>query len=423
MEEAKDLDKQRRAAILAEEVLKIESPRHLWCWTLRHLEQIDEYFFSALERSEVLDVRGHCQAETIARYVRQVFSKRASIEKQVGLLREIVSSTHPLDRRRHLKAHLPEINAEFFGVLICRAAERSYDASEATYVCEEILELVGLNDLREDWDTDTYKVLRGAAFFVQRDQPFVELLYADRLDQPIPYRVIQDSLQQIKELEEREKSVLALAILNVLLPACGHVVFESPSRSFTDVALYQVLICAARLIQNLGINKSIANAHRVLAEGRLVLDRALLSLEEEDPFLTFKLASDQAATLDLLSGLALEENKPEEALLFLQDALQQREEIRATTESMGANYERQMNLGLANTLWRLANTEVRLWRLDAAAEHKEKAINMYRDTGDRGEYLARHIQELAKIEFLRTNFDRAEALLEEADSERQAVNV
>jgi hypothetical protein len=44
---------------------------------------------------------------------------------------------------------------------------------------------------------------------------------------------------------------------------------------------------------------------------------------------------------------------------------------------------------------------------------------MYRSTGDRGEYIAGHLEELAKIEFLRTNFERAEALLEEADRERR----
>lgn len=422
MEEAKQLDRQRRAAILAEEVLKIESSQQRWCWILRQLDQLDEYFFLALERSELLGFENHSQGEKIAGYVRVVLSKRESIEKQNELLREIVSSTNPIERRRRLETHLPQITGDFFPVLLCHAAESSYNASEVTSLCQEMLELIGLNDVRNDWDSETFKLIRGVACFVLREQDYAGFLCTD-WTQPIPYAVIEASMLQIRWLEEDvDKPVLGLAILNLLLPKCQYVMFGSPPRSFTKIVLYQVLLYGARLTQNLGINRSLVNARRLVAEGRQILEEVLSDSEKEERAFRLKLATDSAAALDLLGNLALEENKPDESLLLLQEAVRRREETWATYGSLDRYEKRLMNIGLANTLWRLANTEIRLWRLDDAAEHKERAINMYRDTGDKGEYLAGHIEELAKIEFLRTHFDRAEALLEEADRERQAAN-
>lgn len=423
MEEAKQLDRQRRAAILAEEVLKIESSQQRWCWIFRQLDQLDEHFFLALEWSELLGFENHSQSEKIAGYVRVVLSKREAIEKQIELLREVVSSTNPTERRRRLEAHLPQITADFFPVLLCHAAESSYNASEATSLCQEMLELIGFNDLRDNWDPDTFSLIRGVACFVQREQEYAGFLCTDNLTQPIPYALIEQSMLHIRELEENEdKPVLGLAILNLLLSKCQYVMYGSPPRPFPNLARYRLLLYGARLIKNLGINRSLANARRLVAEGQQVMKEGLTNWEKEEPAFRLMLAIDSALALDLLGDLALEENKPEESLSLLQEALRRREEVWATYGSPDEYHKRVMNIGLANTLWRLANTEVRLWRLDDAVEHKERAINLYRNTGDKGEYFAGHIEELAKIEFLRTQFARAEALLEEADRERQAAN-
>jgi len=172
MDEAKQLDKQRRAAILVEEVLKIESSQQRWCWILRQLDQFDEYFFSALEWSELLGFENYDQSEKIGGYIRVVLSKRESIKKQVELLREILSSSNPTERRRRLEYHLSEITGDFFLVLLCHAAKSSYNASEATSLCQELLELIGFNDLRDDWDPDTFKLIRGLACFVLREQDY-----------------------------------------------------------------------------------------------------------------------------------------------------------------------------------------------------------------------------------------------------------
>jgi tetratricopeptide (TPR) repeat protein len=418
MDEATQLEKQRRAAILANEVLEMESSQQRWCWIFRHLDQFDEHFFSALEGNE-----NHSESEKIAGYVHVALSRREFIEKQADLLREIVSSTNPTERRSRLETHLPEITADFFPLLLCHSAESSYNASEATSLCNEMLESIGFNDLRDDWDSDTFKLIKGVACFVQREQDYAGFLCIDNFNQPIPYAVVELSMLRIRDLEEGEdKPVLGLAVLNLLLSRSKHVMYGEPPRSFTDVTRYQLFFHGARLIKNLGINRSLINARRLVEEAQQILENVLANPVNQEPGFRIKIAGDSAVSLDMLGDLALEENRPEESLSLLQQGLKRREELWATVGSLDDYLKRAMNIGLANTLWRLANAEVRLWRLDDAAEHRERAINMYRSTGDRGEYIAGHLEELAKIEFLRTNFERAEALLEEAGRERRTAN-
>ena len=73
----------------------------------------------------------------------------------------------------------------------------------------------------------------------------------------------------------------------------------------------------------------------------------------------------------------------------------------------------------ANTLWRMAEAEILVWRLDDAYAHVERALDEYRKLGDADKDLVVQLQLLARIEFLRTNFDHAEALLEQAAQARE----
>ena len=407
---------------LALRAISFESSQDLWCWTVEHLKDIDSNFLLTLDwLRSTADNKRVFQAQQMTL---QVHGMRDEIEKQSRILHEVLRSSRAVDRRHCLEAALPEIKITFFALLGCWATRSRLNIAETLSVCDEILGLSGLDDLREDWDAGRRDLAWGAAMFAQREVPYAPLLYDRKSSEPIPLVFIHDSTKLALNLARLEHSPLprlGLAIANVLLSVCPRVVYGSPPAVSVNEARYNVLLCGARIVTLLpGVVNGVETSQRLVHKARVAIGnialRSARSLVER-----FALSADEAAINDFSGELAVKKNKPEDAVRIHTEVLSQRELLleQAETERAGDEVKRSLCVGLANTLWKLADAEMRTWQLDAAATHMERSIVTFRNIREAGTTLAGHLQAHAKIEFLRANFERAEALLEEADRERQ----
>jgi hypothetical protein len=348
---------------------------------------------------------------------------RDEIAKQSHILQDVLRSSRAVDRRRYLEAAFPEIRVTFFALLGYWAAQSRLNIASAMSLCEDILELSGLKALREDWGADERDLIWGAAMFVQREAPYAPLLYDRESTDPIPLPFIHDSIRQATQLAKLEQNPLprlGLAIANVLLSVCPRVVYGSPPTAAVNQARYHVLLCGARAIILVPGNiNGVATARHLVNEALEAIEN-IPSSAAQNLLDRFALSADKAAIIDFSGELVLKDNEPEEAARIHTQVLRQRELLLEEAEAESAEeVKRSLYLGLANTLWKLAAAEMRMWQLDIAAAHMERSIATFRNIGEAGAILAGHLQAHAKIEFLRADFERAEALLEEADRERQ----
>jgi hypothetical protein len=93
-----------------------------------------------------------------------------AIDCQVVLFQRVRTTTLYRERRRLLHEILPQIQLPFFHVLARWAHQNPSSHADGVTLCEEVLDLIGFNDLRENWEEPNRTLIWGAAWFVLHDQ-------------------------------------------------------------------------------------------------------------------------------------------------------------------------------------------------------------------------------------------------------------
>jgi hypothetical protein len=357
----------------------------------------------------------HCWRYLI-NYVEESLNKAGDIRHQSELLQSVFQTTTHTERRERLRAILPEITPGFFRVLGHWGDENAYNNDAGISLCKDLLDLIEFDDLREDWGEPERTIIWGYVQFMTRHDPFfLEIFNPESADQSIDYIALRKALMSAYQLTQRDTMVsLGLAILNVILEATSRAVSGPPMVSRADELRFETLVIGARLIVLQHKSSFKTDARRVLDEAQTVFKR--LATKPMDRETRINLDSSAAAMLGVLGDIALDDGDPEEAVRLHVQNLGQHEALvkRAREERLAEEHVHAIAWSVPNLLWRLARAEIRLWRLKEACDHLERAIIEYKGLGRRGRELAEHLQTQAEAEFLRTNFDRAEALLDEA---------
>jgi tetratricopeptide (TPR) repeat protein len=401
--------------LLYEQILAWKSMSDARCWIIRHLPDLTDDFLQILDSWALVDFRQAEHASRAANFIRPFWEEREDIHQQSALLKFILQNDSPSDQHNKLKNIIPEITHNFFRVLSCWADENKRNHQSAVALCRELLDLIEFNDLREDWPQREKGIIWGVAWFIRRDDIFSAIIDSRDNGQLLDYWLLEQSFPFIFHLQISGRLPnLALAILNVLLELSPRAVSGIPPVSMEYELRFLTLGTAGKVIYALGGQGSITRAKRVLQEAFTILNEKITS----DPTHTqteYRLSIDAnaAAALDLMGDFELADNNPQEAIRIYTQALGQHKTVAENAGKAGVleKNRRKMTLGIANSLWRLGTAEMRLGKLDDAYSHIEQAISQYFSSGLQEFEMIEYFQLQARIEFLRTNFDKAESLL------------
>jgi tetratricopeptide (TPR) repeat protein len=403
------------------QALSCQSPEDLERWTIEHSESINDVFFAALATwSERARSEGHgIQADLIQAtgdLVRAVLDKDKDFKHQLELLQSVFQTTTRVEYHERLRTILPEITSAFFVTLGDWVDESTCTNDAGITLCKDLFDLIDFNDLREDWGELERTIIWGSAWFIKRHDVFFRKLFdPENAGQPLVYKALRDALKSAFLLAQRGNiASLVLATLNVILEVTSGAVDGLPTVPQADELRFYTLLTGARVIILRGKANHIANARQVLGEAQTVFDKLVVKqMDQED---CIWLNTHAAARLNVLGDLARRDDNPEEAIHLQRQALQQHKAAIEDARAKGLSeaFIRRVAWGVPNSLRDLAKAELKLWRLDEACDHFEHAIIEYRGLGMSGCDLAGHLRSLARAEFLRTNFARAEALLDEA---------
>jgi tetratricopeptide (TPR) repeat protein len=404
-----DRDAWRRAADLTEQVSYSTSPDEVWCWAARHLEQLDDSFFEILEG----------RAPEVAARVRTVLDQRDVVARQAALLDSALAALTYAQRRERLRQAVPQLHLGLFRLLACRVEEGAVTDEAALALCDELLRLIPLNDLRDEWPAPEGEAIRGAVWFLGRRERLRTLIEAPHDERLLPYDELRRAASWAWELARKQRLPgLGVALLNVLLATSPRAARYPDGASRADRLRFDLLGIAAEVIRRCGGPGHLTNTRRVLAQAQELAPRLLAETEEPEERLRFQ--GNAAALLDMQGDLALAEGKPEEAIGVLEEALRRHQAVQARldAESWPEDLGPRLRWGVPNSLRRLADALARAWRLDEAAAHIADALAEYKRLGMPDSELAGHLLSQAHIEVLRANFSRAEALIAQADALR-----
>lgn len=335
-------------------------------------------------------------------------------EYQATLIENIFHLTTFTVRRARLAAIVTEISPRFFPLLSSAIDEGRTREADGLALSEELLEAAGCLDLRDEWGRQERLIIWGAAWFAQR-HTFFRVLIEDERPQPLSYEKLQDWVRTALYLAQRQdRPKLGLAMLNVLLAVSPRAVGGWPLEAKADTLRYEVVTAGVGIIVSQWLGVFRTTAKRLFREAEALFEQ--IAAQPMDGFRRLTLNLSAIDRLYLAGDLAQAGGNPQEAIRIYQQALQQGEALRehaAEVPGLTAT-DRRVGLCVPNTLWRLAKAKILAWRLDEASVHIERAIDEYRNLGDSDRELGDYLQIQARIEFLRTNFARAEALLEQA---------
>jgi tetratricopeptide (TPR) repeat protein len=315
-----------------------------------------------------------------------------------------------------LRALPPESMPIVFEALCDRAGRENGDAARPVVgLCDEWLAEAGCDDVREDWDEPHHRLIRAAARLAWRladpnapfdgvwDEPHVPLAFV-RFGVRAARRVAQDLA----------RPRLGLAVVSRLLEVVPRAYDHETEVPRADLARYEILGIALMCLAEIGRARQRDRGRAAIAEMEALaasLRRQPWTAEE-----SFALELNAASLLHPAGDWDLADGDPRAASTAYRRALDRFEalEREAQAQTVGAEVAYHIRTGIANSLWRLSGSEVREWDLDKAFLHRHQAIDRYQALNPADPVIAGHLRELAKIAWLRTDFDAAAALLDEA---------
>jgi tetratricopeptide (TPR) repeat protein len=341
------------------------------------------------------------------------------VEDQAALLEGILRHASFTARREHLMAVWREVRWNFFPLLSEAVEEGRVVETDGLALCEGLLEASGALDLRDDWPRQQWLIIRGAAWFAQRRTEFSALV-EDEGTQLLSYEKLQEWLARALQLaQSEERPEIGMAMLNVLLAAAPRAVSGVPPVSQEETLRYELTTGAAGVIISQKLGDYRTNGERLLSEAESLYTR--IAAEEMDDFRHLTVELSALSRLYLAGDLARAGGDLEAAINIYLRALGKGEELAASAYArpeLAAALPR-LGLSVPNTLWRLANAEALAWRLDNADAHLRRAINEYQRLGESDQDLIPHLEALARVQFMRTNFEGAEELLRQVARARE----
>ncbi len=418
---ANEENKPRSDLMLVQEAFSCASQEQLQQWVVEHHAEIGEGFFMAIAALQrVVQSSGDTERaryiQDVTEFIRLGKQEVEEIDADGELLLELFAAETRAELLACLHSNLLKITPRFFTLLAQWAGDRNREGDTGIALCEALLDLIEFNDLREDWNNTERTIIWGSVRFMHRNTPFGSFLtHEDDGLRPLLYDALRDTVVAAVNLAQHaDMSAMGLAMLNVVLELSPRAVQVPLGMSRAGVLRVETLVMGAKIIMLRGGRDFVNKARRRLSEALALssgLDDHLDNLDNQTAF-----ASNKIAILDMLGELALLAHQPGEAVRLHQQALEQHAALIsvAAGRDLSPRRMRSVELGLPNSLAYLAQAEIRTWQLDAAAMHIEQAIAEYRRLVIPGYDLAEHFRTQARIEFLRTNFERAEALLNEA---------
>lgn len=341
------------------------------------------------------------------------------VTEQGALLESILRLVSFTDRREHMASVWPEVGQEFF-LLLSQAVEQGrISETDGFELCEGLLEVSGGLDLRDDWGQQQRLVIWGAAWFAQRRTVF-RVLIEDERPQLLSYEILQEWVRHALHLAQSDsRPELGLAMMNVLLAASPRAFGGAPPSSQEETLRYELTTGAAGVLISQRLGDFQARAKRLLGEADALYTH--LAAGQMDDFHRLTLEISSLSRLYLAGDLARAGDDMKAAIHIYEQALKQGEALAARAyvrPELAASLPR-LGLSIPNTLWRLADAEALAGRLDDAYAHVERAIHEYRQLGESDKDLIPHMEALARVEFLRTNFEHAEELLQQVARARE----
>ena len=419
MDGSEQADALHRAISLAEEAISSASAEELVEWVLENEDAIDDSFFTVLDTIALSAAeKGNIEkAETgwwIADTVRDTLAQSRDIARQRVLFDYALEATSHSELRQRLEEIAPQITPNFFRILAAWADQSRNNNEAGINLCERLLDVIEFADLREDWLGHERTIIWRSAWFLRRHSNFAELVEPNHPGALLHFDTLHNYVLEARELSRVGMPSLALAILNVVLEASPRAVHGEPPISYTDDLRVDIFATGGRVIRQLFRFDTVPIAIRALDRARAELDKALVRPKSKEQEAAHKM--NAIWILDEMGQLELRLGNAERALELHKDSLNMREEILAQAQNSGLSEEfiGRLRWGVPNSLSKLARAEVMTWDLDSACEHYRQAIDEYRQLGRTGRDLAPYIAQYAEAEILRTNFERAEALLDEA---------
>ena len=123
-----------------------------------------------------------------------VLDKAKDFGHQFKLLQSVFQTTTHAERRERLRAILLEIAPTFFVVLGHWADESTRNSDTGITLCENLLDLIGFNDLREDWGEPGRNIIWGSAWVIQRHFAFRELFDPQNADKLLVHEALRDDV-------------------------------------------------------------------------------------------------------------------------------------------------------------------------------------------------------------------------------------
>jgi len=425
---------------LVVQAFKAENPL---LWVRQNYEQLDDTFFDlldawrqmALQRQD--DARAQNLAE-IAQLITQAFEMLSNPHVGHFLLKGLEEVKTHAELQEWLRQATPLITQDFFVALGEWADESTRNSDTAIYIYETLLDEIGFNDVRADWQEPERSIVWGAAWFMNRHHHFIESVDLFNDGHPLDYQKLHALLNLTIFSHSRNDMIsTALAMCNLFLAACPRVVDFPSMDSREDEMRFETLVAGANLIRarwKSGID-GLAHIRRLLGEAQAIYERLKRKPMASEPRL--EIERDAIALTEIAGILALDDHKYEDAVRLLRQAIEEREALaaQARSEGLGKGTVSGIERAKATLLSPLAMAVLRLWRLDDACGHYAQLVEhqrqLVRESAELPELMrqmakeSRHLAEAlrwqARAEFLRTEFARAEALLDEAAQVEQEL--